>query len=95
MNQYLKNYVVKTLKGITKDIEADNCTFTEEQALDIMSVLGHQELSKTGACNYLNMYPGKFDKLLKKGVIPKGKKSKGFKELRWYKDELLRIIRRS
>ena len=33
----------------------------------------------------------KFDELVRSGKIPKGRKIRGFKELRWYRDELMAI----
>jgi predicted DNA-binding transcriptional regulator AlpA len=37
----------------------------------------------------LGISRSKFDALIKEGKLPKGRKRRGFKELIWYKDELI------
>jgi len=86
--QALKKLIVRLLRDTANKIEADTCELTSEEAMDIMSVLGHEMLSKEEACSYLNMSRSKFDQLVGEGKLPKGRKRRGFKELRFYKDEL-------
>lgn len=93
MNDFLKKLVTKLLKETIDKINTGNCELTEEQAMDIMSVLGHEVLSKDGACSYLNVSRSRFDDLVRRGIIPRGRKRRGFKELIWYKDELHRVTR--
>ena len=93
MNNFLKKAVTKLLAETADKIDSGNCELSEEQAMDIMSVLGHQVLSKDEAYRYLNLSRSRFDDLVREGKIPKGKKRRGFKELIWYKDELDTIIR--
>lgn len=56
--------------------------------MDVISMLSHTPLSKDQACSHLNMSRSKFDELIREGKIPPGKKVRGFKELRWYVDQL-------
>ena len=93
MNNFLKRAVTKLLRETADKIDSGNCELNEEQAMDIMSVLGHEVLSKDEACSYLNLSRSRFDDLVREGKIPKGKKRRGFKELIFYKDELDKIIR--
>ena len=93
MNNFLKRAVTKLLRETADKIDSGNCELNEEQAMDIMSVLGHEVLSKDEACSYLNLSRSRFDDLVREGKIPKGKKRRGFKELIFYKDELTKIIR--
>jgi hypothetical protein len=93
MNNFLKKAVVKLLKETADKIDSGNCELNEEQAMDIMSVLGHEVLSKDEAYSYLNLSRSRFDDLIREGVIPKGRKRRGFKELIWYKDELKTVVR--
>lgn len=93
MNNFLKRAVTKLLRETADKIDSGNCELNEEQAMDIMSVLGHEVLSKDEACNYLNLSRSRFDDLVREGKIPKGKKRRGFKELCFYKDELDKAIR--
>lgn len=91
MKHWFKIYIVKLLKEIISKIETDNCELNEEQAMDIMSIISHEVLSKESACLFLNISRSKFDTLVREGKLPKGRKIKGFKELIWYKDELIKF----
>lgn len=88
MNNFLKRAVTKLLRETADKIDSGNCELNEEQAMDIMSVLGHEVLSKDEACSYLNLARSRFDDLVREGKIPRGRKRRGFKELCFYKDEL-------
>lgn len=93
MNNFLKKAVTKLLRETADKIDSGNCELNEEQAMDIMSVLSHEVLSKDEACSYLNISRSRFDDLVRAGKIPKGRKRRGFKELIFYKDELNNIFR--
>ena len=88
IKEFLKRQIVKALKETADKIEAGNCELSESEAIDIMSVLSHQVMSKEDACIYMNMSRSKFDDLVREGKLPKGRKRRGFKELVFYKDEL-------
>lgn len=85
----LMKLVTKLLRDTANKIDADTCEISEEQALDICSTLAHVPLSKEESCSYLNIRRSKFDELIREGKLPKGLKRRGFKELIWYKDELI------
>lgn len=93
MDNFLKRAITKLLRETADKIDSGNCELNEEQAMDIMSVIGHEVLSKDEACSYLNLSRSRFDDLVREGKIPKGRKRRGFKELIFYKDELTKIIR--
>ena len=86
--QALKKLLVKLLKDTAYKIEAGTCEISETEAMDIISMLSHEPLSKAEACSYLNLGRSRFDELVKERKLPKGRKRKGFKELYFYKDEL-------
>ena len=88
IKEFLKRQIVRALKETADKIEAGNCELSESEAMDIMSVLSNQVMSKEDACIYMNMSRSKFDDLVREGKLPKGRKRRGFKELVWYKDEL-------
>ena len=88
IKEFLKKQIVKALKETADKIEAGNCELSESEAMDIISVLSHQVMSKEDACIYMNMSRSKFDDLVREGKLPKGRKRRGFKELVFYKDEL-------
>lgn len=90
MNDLIKRTFVKLLKDTADKIESGNCEITEEQAMEITNLISHQPLSREEACNYLNISRNRFNELIDLGKLPKGRKRRGFKELVWYKDELIR-----
>ena len=81
--------LTKLMRETADKIDAGNCEITADEAMDLMSMISHESLSKDQACSYLNIKRSKFDELVRSGELPKGRKIRGFKELRWYKDELL------
>ena len=93
MGVSLKKLIARTLREIANKIDADTCELSEEQAMDIMSAISHEMLSKEEACDYLNLSRSRFDDLVREGKLPRGKKRRGFKELFFYKDELIRYLR--
>lgn len=83
-----RRMVVKYLREIADKIEVGTSEISESQAMDILSVVAHEAMSKEQACNYLNLSRSRFDDLVRERKIPKGQKRVGFKELVWWKDEL-------
>ena len=83
-----KKLVVKYLKNTIDKIESDSCELTEAEAMNILKVIAHEPLSKEQACNFLNLSRSRFDTLILENKLPVGRKVTGYKELRWYKDEL-------
>lgn len=94
MKDALKKLVIKTLREVANKIEANTCELSDEEACDIMSVIAHENMSKEQACSYLNCSRATFDNAIRDGLIPKGRKIRGRKELTWYKDELINVLKR-
>lgn len=90
----LKKLLVRLLRETAEKIDTGNCELSETEAMEIMSVLSHQVMSKEDACVYLNMSRSKFDDLVKEGRMPRGRKRRGFKELSWFKDEIDDAVKR-
>ena len=88
MKNTISKWISKTLREIADKIDSGNCELDGEQAMHIMSTIGHEVMSKDSACSYLNISRSKFDSLVAEGKLPKGKKRRGFKELVFYKDEI-------
>ena len=88
MKLSLIKLVVKTLRETADNLDAGNSELSESEAMDIMGVLCHRAMSKAQACEYLNVSPSYFGDLIRTKQMPKGRKVVGYKELRWYKDEL-------
>lgn len=84
MLQVIKNQLLRILD----DIDTGNTNMTEEEMIETAKFLKkfnsrEKYISKYQAYTYLNMGRAKFDNLVRAGVLPKGKKVEGFKELRW------------
>lgn len=86
------------LQKILNDIDAGNSNITEDEAMEIVKVIKSytgktQKLSKYQACQKLNVSRATFDNLVREGVIPRGQKVIGFKELFWVEKDLDEIIK--
>ena len=92
MQRGLKSLVVRAMKEIIRKLEKDECELTADEAMNIMNVLSHEALSKDQACEFLNVSRATFDNYIKQGKV-KGRKRKGFKELVYYKDELINVFK--
>lgn len=84
----LTKAIVKLLRETANKLENNTCEISEDEAMAIINNMTHIALSKEQACSYLNMSRSKFDTYVNEGIIPKGRKRVGFKELVFYKDEL-------
>lgn len=83
-----RKLAAKYLREVADRIDAGTTDISESDAIDIMSVVAHQAMSKEQACNFLNLSRSRFDDLVREKRIPKGRKRTGFKELVWFKNEL-------
>ena len=88
----IKKELSKQLTLIAKKIETGNCELTEEQMVNIFSVISTEVMSKEQACSFLNISRSKFDSLVREGKLPKGIKVSGFKELFWNKNDLILAV---
>ena len=89
----LKQLIIKELEDLLDKIKSDSCELTEEDSMDILSIIAKESLSKDQACGFLNLSRSRFDELIREGKIPKGKKKRGFKKLFWYKSDLIKAIK--
>ena len=81
------------LRKIDDDIDAGNSNITEEEAIEVVTILKEYTrkdtpMSKYQAYTYLNVSRATFDNLVRDNKLPAGKKTAGFKELFWYKKDL-------
>lgn len=85
--------IKELLLKVIDNIDAGNSNITEEEAIELIKVIQSytdrdQKLSKYQACQYLNISRASFDNYVKAGILPKGKKEAGFKELFYTKKDL-------
>ena len=88
MNTRIKNIITAMMREVADKIDAGTCELSDTEAMDILSTISHQSMSKEDACIYLNLSRSRFDDLVREGKLPRGRKKRGFKELTWWKDEL-------
>ena len=84
-----------TLQQFIDDIDSGNSNISEEQQNELLSLLlkfNQKQFSKIEAAKYVGVSRATFDNYINKGLIPKGKKIQGFKELFWYKLDLDEFI---
>lgn len=88
MNVKLK-VLRKVLEEAIDNIDAGNSNHSDDELDDIISSLtklnrGIKRISKREACErILHCSPSSFDNYIKLGLIPRGHKEYGFKELSW------------
>lgn len=79
----------KVLEEAINNIDAGNSNHSDDELDDIISSLtklnrGIKRISKREACErILHCTPSTFDNYIKLGLIPRGHKEYGFKELNW------------
>ena len=91
--------VIKSLlERIINDIDCGNSNITEDEGMEMIKVIKSytdktKRLSKYQACQKLNVSRATFDNLVREGVIPRGEKVIGFKELFWEEKTLDEVIK--
>lgn len=89
MKEVKLNILKRLLQESINNIDAGNSNFSEEELNNIIKDItklnrGIKRISKREACErILHCSPSTFDNYLKLGLIPKGHKEYGFKELSW------------
>lgn len=90
------DFLLKTLSDYLRQtadkIDAGHSKLTQDQLIQSLEILSQNDqtaiLSKIEACKYMNMGRSTFDAWVSLGVIPKGRKQVGLKELTWTKLDL-------
>lgn len=90
----VKENLVKLLRETADKIDAGNSEIEEEQALEILKLIAHEPVSKERAAIELKISPSRFDALVAEGKLPKGKKKLGWKELRYYLDDVIEYAKK-
>lgn len=94
MKKYLKNLLLRELKSIVEKIENGTCVISEEEAVEFLDTITHIGISRDDAMKELNVSKSTFYLQTANGIIPKGRKRKGFTELVWFRDEIRKCIER-
>lgn len=85
----------KELTRVYQSIMNDECEISEEEMEEILRILSHIPRSKAYICDeVLHVSQSTFNLWLRLGLMPEGKHLKGWKEKRWYEDEVLEAARK-
>lgn len=86
----------KLLNKTIDDIDAGNSNITEDEekeVIELLQTINDEKISKYQARQILNNMPAStFDKLVRDGKIPRGRKRAGWTELYWYKKDILDFL---
>ena len=91
MLQILKSILLQFIE----DIDTGNTNISEgqqEEIIQLFQKINQMELSKIEASNYIGVSRATFDNYINKGLIPKGHKRQGFKELSWNRSDLDKFV---
>ena len=87
----LNTILRKEIGNLYDRLMNDECELDEEQQEMLLVALMHKAMSKEQiATEVLHWSRSKFDDYVARGLMPAGRKRRGWKELAWYKDEVLR-----
>ena len=89
----MMDIIKSLLQNCIDRIDSGNSNLSADEEIEIIQLLKKytdkdRKFSKYQACKYLNMSRATFDKYIREGKIPKGKKEAGFKEIFWDESEL-------
>jgi hypothetical protein len=94
MNDVLRNNLADLLIETANKFKANTSDIEEEQALKIFTAILHEPVSKERAAIEIGLSTSRFDTLVKDGLLPKGIKKIGFKEKRFYLDEVIECAKK-
>ena len=83
----------RTLLSVVDNIDTGNSNIDDNQCEELIKLINQVSLvnnkfSKYQSYNYLGLSRATFDRYIKDGIIPDGRKESGFKEKFWYKSDL-------
>ena len=95
MLQVIKELLLK----IVDDIDAGNSNASEDELMQVAGVLRKytrkdKPINKYQAYTYLGISRAKFDNMVREGLIPRGKKEAGSRELKWLKKDLPKPVKK-
>lgn len=94
MNKDLANRLGDSIIEIGKKFKAGTSEISEEEAIDLVQLVAHLQISREEVCQEMNINNNKFYDLINLKKIPAGRKRRGFKELYWWKDEIREAIKK-
>lgn len=92
MKLNLIKLISKALRETADKLDSGNSNLSEDEQCELLAMLTHTALSAEEVCSYLNISRATLTNYIRDGVVPKGRKLRGRKELIWFKDELINVI---
>lgn len=89
------NLIKHLLENIINDIDCGNSNISEteqKELIELIQKISRKDYSKLEAADYIGVSRATFDNYISKGLIPKGQKRQGFKELSWNKIDLDKFL---
>ena len=90
MTDLIKNCLLQ----IISNLDAGTSKIDENEGIEILKAINlmtntENKYSKYQSCKYLGVSRATFDRYVKEGLIPPGRKQQGFKEIFWIKSDLI------
>ena len=84
------------LRGLADNIDAGNSNITEAEMMEICEMISNssnpeEKISKYQTADLLGVNHKTVDYYVRKGYIPHGRQEVGFKEIFWYKKDILKF----
>ena len=92
MKLNLTRLLANALRETADKLDSGNTYLSEAEQCEILDMLTHTALCAEEVCEYLNISRATLTNYIRDGVVPKGRKLRGRKELIWFKDELINVI---
>lgn len=92
MKLNLIKLISNALRETADKLDSGNSNLSEDEQCELLAMLTHTALSAEEVCSYLNVSRATLTNYIRDGVVPKGRKLRGRKELIWFKDELINVI---
>lgn len=88
MDEKIKKILLSELNTLVDKLQEDKCEMTSAEAMSLIGTLTHEAMSKEQVLIMLGWSRSRFDDYCARGLMPKGRKRAGWKELVWFKDEI-------
>lgn len=92
MKLNLIKLISNALRETADKLDSGNSNLSEDEQCELLAMLTHTALSAEEVCSYLNVSRATLTNYIRDGIVPKGRKLRGRKELIWFKDELINVI---
>lgn len=93
MQKPLDKLIARELRAAADRFDAGNSNLSEDEQCCILGMITHTAMSAEEVCAYLHISRPTLTNYVNTGTVPKGRKLRGRKELVWFKDELINVLK--